>query len=62
MCRTIYYLCVYSFTCIVAEALPLFSPPVQPGAEAHQDNPAGPSQTSDERWLLHHIRDAVVAL
>lgn len=50
------------FTCIVAEALPLFSPPVQPGTEAHEDNPAGPSQTGDEGRLLHHVRDAIVAL
>lgn len=53
---------IYLFTCIVAEPLPFFSPPVQPGAEAHQDDPAGPSQTGDEGRLLHHIRDAVVAL
>lgn len=50
------------FTCIVAESLPLFSPPVQPGTEAHEDYPAGPSQTSDEGRLLHHVWDAVVAL
>lgn len=53
---------IYLFTCIVAEPLPFFSPPVQPGAEAHQDDPAGPSQTGDEGRLLHHVRDAVVAL
>lgn len=52
----------FFFTCIVAQSLPLFSPPVQPGAEAHENNPAGPSQTSDEGWLLHHIWDAIVAL
>lgn len=56
----ILFMCL--FTCIVAQTLPLFSPPVQPGTEAHQDDPAGPSQTSDECRLLHHIRDAVVAL
>lgn len=56
------YVFVQSCTCIVAQPLPLFSPPVQPGAEAHQDDPAGPSQTGDEGRLLHHVRDAVVAL
>lgn len=50
------------FTCVVAESLPLFSPPVKPGTEAHEDNPAGPSQTSDEGRLLYHVWDAVVAL
>lgn len=50
------------FTCIVAESLPLFSPPVQPGTEAHEDYPAGPPQTSDEGRLLHYVWDAIVAL
>lgn len=49
-------------TCVVAEALPLLPPTVQPGAEAHEDDPAGPSQPSDEGRLLHHVGDAVVAL
>lgn len=62
VCRALFYLCVYLFTCIVAQPLPFFPPPVQPGAEAHQDDPACPSQTSDEGRLLHHVRDAVVAL
>lgn len=53
---------IYLLTCIVAEPLPLFPPPVQPSAEAHQDDPAGPSQAGDEGRLLHHVRDAVVAL
>lgn len=53
---------VFSFTCIVAESFPFFPSPVQPSTEAHEDNPAGPSQTSNERWLLHHVWDAVVAL
>lgn len=54
--------CKLNFTCIVAESLPLFPPPVQPGTETHEDNPAGPSQTSDEGRLLHHVWDAIVAL
>lgn len=49
------------FTCIVAESLSLFSPPVQPGTEAHEDNPAGPSQASNEGRLLHYVWDAIVA-
>lgn len=56
------YFILFFFTCVVAESLPLFSPPVQPGAEAHEDDPAGPSQTCDEGRLLHHVWDAVVTL
>ena len=53
-----------SLTCVVAQALPLLSPPVEPNAEAHEDDPAGPSNTGDKCRLFHHIsdllRDAVV--
>lgn len=61
-CKLIFLSFFFFFTCVVAETLPLFSPPVQPGAEAHEDDPAGPSQTCDEGRLLHHVWDAVVAL
>lgn len=44
-------------TCIVAESLPLLSSPVQPDAETHEDDPAGPSNTRDESRLLNHICD-----
>ena len=51
-------------TCVVAEPLPLLPPPVQPDAESHQDDPAGPPDPGDEGGLLHHVgdllRDAVV--
>ena len=51
-------------TCVVAQALPLLSSPVEPDAEAHEDDPAGPSDAGDESRLLHHVgdllRDAVV--
>ncbi len=44
-------------TCIIAETLSLLSPPVEPDAEAHQNDPAGPSDARDEGRLLHHVRD-----
>ena len=51
-------------TCVVAQALSLLPPPVQPNAEAHEDDPAGPSDAGNEGWLLDHVcdllRDAVV--
>lgn len=51
-------------TCVVAQALPLLPPPVEPDAEAHQDDPAGAADAGDERRLFHHVgdllRDAVV--
>lgn len=53
---------LFFLTCIVAESLPLFSPPVHPGTEAHEDDPAGPPQSGDEGRLLHHVRDAVVVV
>lgn len=51
-------------TCVVAQALSLLPPPVEPDAEAHEDDPAGSSDTGDKSRLLHHIsdllRDAVI--
>lgn len=46
-----------SLTCIVAEALSLLSPPVEPDAEAHEDDPAGPSNTGDKSRLFDHVSD-----
>ena len=51
------YNVMIGLTCVVAQALSLLSPPVQPDAEAHEDDPAGPSNASNKSWLLHHIRD-----
>lgn len=44
-------------TCVVAQALPLLPPPVDPDADAHEDDPAGAADPSDERRLLHHVSD-----
>lgn len=44
-------------TCVVAETLSLLSPPVEPDAEAHQNDPTCPSDARDEGGLLHHVRD-----
>lgn len=52
----------FFLTCIVAESLPLFSPPVHPSTEAHEDDPAGPPQSGNEGRLLHHVWDAVVVV
>lgn len=49
-------------TCIVAKSLPLFSPPVHPGTEAHEDDPAGSPKSGNEGRLLHHVWDAVVVV
>lgn len=49
--------CEISLTCVVAQALSLLSPPVEPDAEAHEDDPAGPSDPGDEGRLFHHISD-----
>lgn len=46
-----------SLTCVVAQALSLLSPPVEPDAEAHEDDPAGPSNTGNKSRLFHHISD-----
>lgn len=46
-----------SLTCVVAQALSLLSPPVEPDAEAHEDDPAGPSDTRYKSRLFHHISD-----
>lgn len=46
-----------SLTCVVAQTLSLLSPPVEPDAEAHEDDPAGASNTGDKRRLLHNISD-----
>lgn len=51
------YETMISLTCVVAQALSLLSPPVEPDAEAHEDDPAGPSNTGDEGRLFHHISD-----
>lgn len=57
---------VISLTCVVAEALSLLSPPVEPDAEAHENDPAGPSDAGDKGRLFHNVRDllcdAVVAV
>lgn len=51
-------------TCVVAQTLPLLPPPVQPDAEAHEDDPAGSADAGNKSRLFHHIgdllRDAVV--
>lgn len=52
MCET-----VINLTCIVAQTLSLLPPPVQPDAEAHEDDPAGPPNTGDKSRLFHHICD-----
>lgn len=44
-------------TCVVAQTLSLLSPPVEPDAEAHQNDPAGPTDARDEGRLLHDVRD-----
>lgn len=53
-------------TCVVAQALPLLPAPVEPDAEAHEDDPAGAPDSGDEGGLLDHVgdllRDAVVAV
>lgn len=46
-----------ALTCIVAQALSLLSPPVDPDADAHEDDPAGATDPGDESRLLHHIGD-----
>lgn len=46
-----------SLTCVVTQALSLLSPPVEPDAEAHENNPAGSSNTGDKSRLFHHISD-----
>lgn len=48
---------VIGLTCIVAQALSLLSPPVEPDTKAHEDDPARPSDASNEGRLFHHIRD-----
>lgn len=61
------HLCATQFlklTCIVAQTLSLLPSPVQPDAEAHEDYPTGPSNTSNKSRLFDHVRylfcDAVV--
>lgn len=44
-------------TCVIAKPLSLLPPPVEPDAEAHQNDPAGPADARDEGRLFHHIRD-----
>lgn len=51
------YGAMISLTCVVAQALSLLSPPVEPDAEAHEDDPTGASNTSNKSRLFHHISD-----
>lgn len=55
-----------ALTCIVAQALSLLPPPVDPDADAHEDDPAGATNPGDESWLFYHVgdllSDAVVAI
>lgn len=41
----------------MAQLLPLLASAVDPDTEAHEDDPAGPTDARDERRLLHHIGD-----
>lgn len=41
----------------MAQLLPLPAPTVDPDAEAHEDDPAGPADARDERRLLDHVGD-----
>lgn len=42
---------------VVAQLLPLLAPAVDPDAEAHEDDPAGPTDSCNKRWLLDHVGD-----
>lgn len=41
----------------MAQLLPLLSSAVNPDAEAHEDDPAGPADACDESRLLDHVSD-----
>lgn len=41
----------------MAQLLPLLTAAVNPDAEAHEDDPAGPADARDERRLLDHVSD-----
>ena len=41
----------------MAQLLPFFASAIDPDTEAHEDDPAGPADTCDERRLLDHFRD-----
>jgi len=44
-------------TCVIAQTLSLLSSPVQPDTEAHENDPASPSDARNEGRLLHNVRD-----
>lgn len=41
----------------MAQLLPLLASTVDPDAEAHEDDPAGPADACDECRLLDHVGD-----
>lgn len=41
----------------MAQLFPLLATAVDPDAEAHEDDPAGPADACDERRLLDHVGD-----
>lgn len=41
----------------MAQLLPLLASTVNPDAEAHEDDPAGPADARDECRLLDHVGD-----
>lgn len=41
----------------MAQLLPLLASTVDPDAEAHEDDPAGPADACDECGLLDHVGD-----
>lgn len=49
--------CVREGGRVVAQLLPLLASTVDPDAEAHEDDPAGPADACDECRLLHHVGD-----
>lgn len=49
--------CVCERGGVVAQLLPLLSSAVNPDAEAHEDDPAGPADACDESRLLDHVGD-----
>ena len=49
--------CVSERGRVVAQLLPLLSSAVNPDAEAHEDDPAGPANACDESRLLDHVGD-----
>lgn len=49
--------CVREGGRVVAQLLPLLASTVDPDAEAHEDDPAGPADACDECRLLDHVGD-----